>query len=305
MRRIGAVAFALLVLARPAGAWNGFGHRVIAAIAYHQIGPELRERVVGLLGSHPAAADPGFWAAHEHNGPDRGLNALMNASIFPDDARSEGPFHAYHIGRAHYVNWRIRADLDGRVEEPATDADAADDLHRDLLTSLATNVAVVRDGSATDRDRAVALSWIAHQVGDLHQPLHTVARFTPELPGGDRGGNEVRVPGGNLHGYWDNVLGRDESPPVVEALARALESEHPRDSFETELAVAADDFRSIGLEGVGLATGLVYRDLDPAFGRFEELPVGYAADAEKAARRRVALAGYRLADLLRSMLGDR
>lgn len=300
-RRIVRIAAMLLALGMPAPswAWNSFGHRVIAAIAFRELDPASRAKVVALLEKHPAATDPEFWKAHEFNGDDPGLNLFMNASIFPDDVRGDGPFHSYHISRAHYVNWRIRADRDGRVEDPAATDD--DDPHGDVLESLATNVKTVKDASASAADRAVAMSWIFHQLGDLHQPLHTVARFTQALPGGDRGGNEVRVPGGNLHGYWDNALGRDEAPASVDRLAAELVSQLPRASLDGELALPAEDFRGIGREGVQIATGMAYRDLDPSIAEFAEFPVGYRVDAEKISRRRMALAGYRLAGLLKEL----
>ena len=31
---------------------------------------------------------------------------------------------------------------------------------------------------------AIALCWLLHLYGDLHQPLHCVARFSPEFPDG-------------------------------------------------------------------------------------------------------------------------
>jgi hypothetical protein len=45
----------------------------------------------------------------------------------------------------------------------------------------------------------------------------------------------------------------------------------------------------------------VYRDLDPEITNFADLPVGYEADAKRVARRRAALAGYRLADELKRL----
>ena len=40
----------------------------------------------------------------------------------------------------------------------------------------------------TDPERkAVALAWLFHLVGDIHQPLHTAQLFTVEYPKGDRG----------------------------------------------------------------------------------------------------------------------
>jgi len=45
----------------------------------------------------------------------------------------------------------------------------------------------------------------------------------------------------------------------------------------------------------------VYNNLDPEITNFVDVPVGYDADARRAARRRVALAGYRLADELKRL----
>jgi S1/P1 Nuclease len=41
--------------------------------------------------------------------------------------------------------------------------------------------------------KAIALAWLFHLVGDIHQPLHTAQLFTTEYPQGDRGGNEICV----------------------------------------------------------------------------------------------------------------
>jgi hypothetical protein len=290
----------LLTPVQPARAWNGFGHRVVAAIAFAQLDPTERAKVSRLLSSHPAAADP-FWLQHDDNGPDPALNLFMNASIFPDDVRGRGPFNVYHISRAHYVNWQVRADQGGQVLDPAQEP-GDDDPHRDVLKSLETNVATVKSASASPADKSIALSWIFHQVGDLHQPLHTVARFSSALPGGDRGGNQVRVPGGNLHGFWDGVLGRDQAPANVIDTARSLTAEHPRASFGPELAKGPTDFTSFGKEGADLAVKVVYRNLPAEQVQFVDFPIGYQADAASTARRQATLAGYRMADLLRELI---
>jgi len=38
--------------------------------------------------------------------------------------------------------------------------------------------------------RAIALAWLFHLVGDIHQPLHTAQLFTVDYPQGDRGGKK-------------------------------------------------------------------------------------------------------------------
>jgi S1/P1 Nuclease len=80
-----------------------------------------------------------------------------------------------------------------------------------ILTAMAENESVVKKESDGER-KAIALAWLFHLVGDIHQPLHTAQLFTVEYPKGDRGGNEicVRVTQAgqplDLHRFWDGVI---------------------------------------------------------------------------------------------------
>ena len=292
-----AAVAALLAGPSPTLAWNNAGHRITAAIAYRQLDEATRKRVADLLRAHPAYTT--LWTGHPHDGTDPDLNLFMNAALFPDEARRGGPFESYNRSAAHYVNYRIMADQGNKVLDPIPG--------ENVLHSYRANVQTVADPGNKAGDRAVALSWIFHQAGDIHQPLHAVARFGKATPQGDRGGNEVGFPGlgpvppspryrPNLHGYWDGLLGLNEAPEFIEAQARELTAEFPRDQFAAELA--RTEIGDWALESVDLALAQVYRDLDPAIKTFAEVPIGYQADARRAARRRAALAGYRLADQL-------
>jgi hypothetical protein len=85
---------------------------------------------------------------------------------------------------------------------------SADDCVADKVEEFAGELA----NPATDlEEQVVALKFILHFVGDLHQPLH-------DADDHDRGGNDKRVSAagfkaGNLHHYWDtefvNQLGSD------------------------------------------------------------------------------------------------
>ena len=70
----------------------------------------------------------------------------------------------------------------------------------------ASSPPILADPSASARQRATALKFLVHLVGDLYQPLHR-----PDH--GDRGGNELgrRLSGNrsNLHHVWDSELVRD------------------------------------------------------------------------------------------------
>ena len=61
-----------------------------------------------------------------------------------------------------------------------------------IITALAENESVVRNSNDPQR-KAIALAWIFHLVGGIHQPLHAAQLFTVDYPEGDRGGNEICV----------------------------------------------------------------------------------------------------------------
>jgi hypothetical protein len=298
VQRLVVLVSMILVIPSLAHAWNYTGHRVIASIAYRQLDDQTRRKIAERLEKHPAYAD--LWANRATNGPNGVLNLFWNASVFPDDARSEA-WKRFNRPMAHYVNYRILGDQGNKVEPPVEG--------ENILNSYAAHLKQIQDPRTSDEDRALHLSWVFHQAGDIHQPLHAVARFSKALPEGDRGGNEVKVPnprnageyGGNLHAYWDDLPGTDDDPAGVERLADELVRDYPRESFADDLKKT--NIRDWAEDSVRLALEAVYHGLDPETTTFAELPLGYEADAKRVARRRAALAGYRLAEELKRLLG--
>src|SRR5262249_11163236 len=61
----------------------------------------------------------------------------------------------------------------------------------DVVCALKQRVAELRLRTAADDDRAVALCWLLHLTGDVHQPLHCASLFTDKFPEGDFGGNAI------------------------------------------------------------------------------------------------------------------
>jgi S1/P1 Nuclease len=122
--------------------------------------------------------------------------------------------------------------------------------------------------------------------------------------------NEVHAPnprghgdrGNNLHAYWDELLGTDQEPAAVKKLADHLIREFPRAGFANELGKT--NIRDWAEESVQVSLKSVYNNLDPEITTFADLPVGYEADATRAARRRAALDGYRLAEELKKLFAD-
>lgn len=59
---------------------------------------------------------------------------------------------------------------------------------------------------------------LSHFVGDVHQPLHAVTRYTKNYKKGDAGGNLFKLNFGyikNLHALWDAILTLDAGGDTV------------------------------------------------------------------------------------------
>jgi hypothetical protein len=63
-----------------------------------------------------------------------------------------------------------------------------------LLQELPRRQEEVRDPATEAVKRAIALCWVLHLVGDIHQPLHAAALFSKDSLKGDRGGNAAFMP---------------------------------------------------------------------------------------------------------------
>jgi hypothetical protein len=202
---------------------------------------------------------------------------------------------------------------------------------RHVLAALKRCVQRLEAADTSDKEKAINLCWLLHLVGDLHQPLHATsliaskAVFGPPLdpPHGDEGGNRlvVRAKAGDtkavkLHFYWDALLFSDEPafPAVDAVVANWLnDARYKRDQLPE---LKATEFLAWAEEGRELAKTVVYKGGDGFLkarslaGRRVELegldapvlPEGYRKAAEEVARRRMMLAGYRLADQIRAAL---
>jgi len=185
-RLLVAAFLAAAALPSPALAWGKTGHRVVAAIADTQLSGLARAHIREILG-------PG--------------ESLVDAANWPDEMRSApGKFWQKTATPWHYVT------LNGIVYDHAPP-------EGDALEALEHFRKVLQDPKADLADKQMALRFIIHIVGDLHQPLH-VGKCC------DRGGNDVKVTffgkPTNLHGVWDSQL-VDEEQLSYSELAEKLE----------------------------------------------------------------------------------
>jgi S1/P1 nuclease len=279
--------------------WNSTGHEVIAAIAWSHLTPLVRTKVVALLRHGPPEAHLGDLEPTSGTPDERARRLFVAASTWSDLIRNrEIAQHAYDRSAWHYADtfWK---EKDGKIEPLPEMRPGAENAVERISAMRAVLAAAGADSS-----RAVALAWIEHLVGDIHQPLHASSRVTPELPKGDRGGNDFRL-GGNpnsLHAYWDDILDLVERPDGdleagVDRWASVIEERHPISSFTAaELDAGVDVWAR---ESVEIAQRVLY---PPTLAEHAVPSAEYRKTADGVAETRIALAGYRLAAVLNKVI---
>ncbi len=172
--RVLVLAAAAIALASSSSvlAWGPIGHRITGAIADDNLSGAARANVRLLVGSE----------------------TLAEASTWPDDMRSDPASFWQKLSPPwHYVTLPEGDTYKKSFAPPEGDA----------MTALDRFTATLRDPKASLEDKRLALHFVVHIIGDLHQPLH-VGR------GNDRGGNDVSVTffnkSTNLHSLWDSGL---------------------------------------------------------------------------------------------------
>jgi hypothetical protein len=165
-----ALVLLLAVLsAGPAAAWGPNGHRAVGQVADNHLTPEARAALEELMG-HESLARGGTWA---------------------DDIRSDPAWD--RASTWHYISIDDHETLETTERNP----------RGDVLEAMERFEAVLRNPEASREDRVIAVRFLTHFVGDVHQPLHVGRRD-------DRGGNEIVVlwhgEATNLHSVWDHHM---------------------------------------------------------------------------------------------------
>ena len=287
----------LAFVASPALAWTRPAHMVSAAIAYEELRrehPGVLEHVLELAGAHP---DRGAFevAIGRATGEERDRRVFMEMARWPDDAR--GTHHDHPTW--HYA---LRA---------VPDASHAAGVTGSAIEAFALNLSVARDERASRAERAIALCWLFHLVGDIHQPLHTASWISPSFAQGDHGGSlqyvidpATRLPV-TLHWYWDDRVHREAEPDAAMARARDLMKSFPRSQFTQVIAFSGpEDFSRWAQESYAIASDWVYAPplvASPVAANAALPPASYDLRVRNTAEIRLTVSAYRLADLLRAV----
>jgi hypothetical protein len=271
-----------------AHAWGDEGHQIVALIAEHYLDAQVKLRVEALLASDSSALVSDTSMANEATWADR----------YRDSDRDAGARRYQQTRQWHYVDLELsspnldRACFAHPALPPATPASAgpADDCVVDKIDQFEAELSNPHTGTG---ERRLALQFLLHLVGDVHQPLHA-------SDDADEGGNLKRVSArglhaGSLHHYWDTefvrLLGEQPQPTSRRLLAQISAA----DVKAWQRGGPADWAR----ESFSLAKAVAYDPLPQARARGGyRLSAGYVRDAVNAVQLQLSRAGVRLAAVL-------
>ncbi len=166
------IAALVLMSSSAVFAWGNTGHRVVGEIADRFLDVDTSVKVFKILKGQ----------------------GLAHVATWPDEIKSD-PTNYQYTYSWHFTTWPTEEHDHTEAEETATSGV--------ILKSINEQLAVLRDPKATDDQKAFALKFIVHLVGDIHQPLHVGN-------GTDQGGNFCKVTymgkAYNLHSLWDEGI---------------------------------------------------------------------------------------------------
>ena len=139
MKRILLFAIAVQLLVGNAFSWGNKGHDVTCAIAARHLSKEAQSAVTSLLDG----------------------KSMIYYSAWMDQASNNIQEHL-HTKSWHYKNIDANDTFDNAKLNPKGD----------ILTALDEQIAILQDTEASRERKSLALKFLIHLIGDLHQPLH-------------------------------------------------------------------------------------------------------------------------------------
>jgi hypothetical protein len=312
MRKIFTLLTALPLLAGSAFGWGCEGHQMIALIARAHLTPAASAAVDQLLRESPI--DP----ALERFCKDRPADPMADSATWADDTK-----RMEKTGEWHYVDIPLAASEGDAMTWCAPIGPSVDNKDRPgcILNGAIYELGILRDKVRPAAERAQALRYVIHFLGDLSQPLHATDNR-------DQGGNCTSISApfldkpANLHGIWDYALIANELKQkqlTQIQLAAVIDKE-----FSAKWNIwgtAPVDLPAWAWDSHKIAAAVTYGDLTPAIptaSRDAGLADKAACDAGRATtaalhvsispsyidaampmiHQQIAAGGYRLADVL-------
>ncbi|MFQ5752728.1 MAG: S1/P1 nuclease [bacterium] len=281
----------LLFLNTSLSAWWDSGHMAVVQIAYEELQPEAKDK-----------ADAYMEAV---SGPFPNYSDFIMASIWADDI--------IHDGIKSFFTWHGSArpfDPEGILSQQEHEKILASIKGNDIVWIIKECMKTLKDPKATPWAKGFMLRFLIHMVGDVHQPSHCITYYSRQFPEGDRAGTLFKIKHErykSLHDMFDGAFGlgdrrperpmSEEDKQYLDDLVSLLKERFPRDSFRQLGEQNIDKWRQ---ESYDIGVHFAYANLSPN----EPTTDQFMEEGKIITGRQLALAGYRLADLLNSVLGE-
>jgi hypothetical protein len=286
MKAIFAALALCMIIPQHALAWGDDGHKVVALIADHYLTPEVRNTVGALL-----AQDSDPLTAHD----------IASEATWADKYRNSHRETAnWHFVDIEIDNPDISSACAGRPPLPPNTL-ASNGPPACILDKIQQFTTELAKPGTDPEERLVALKFLLHFVGDLHQPLHSSDNH-------DRGGNQIKVivdgfdhkPRDELHAFWDTQFVEAQENSPSEFAQRLIAQITPQKKAEWEKG-APDDW---AMEAYVMAKADVYGDPPLSKDMPQHLDQAYVDRAEKDVRLQLSRAGVRLAAIINKALSS-
>ena len=245
--------------------WNANGHKVIAQIGYAHLNPHAKQMVDDLTKVLDEKYPP--------------KARFMYASIWPDLLKIQDDVDAF--SNWHFINYPYSVD-GTKTKSYNTE---------NVVWAINQSEKVLLSPKANKYEKAIFLRFLLHFVGDAHQPLHCITRYSKSQPYGDKGGNlfPIKNRAKKLHPYWDQGLGLLRR--YDKKLALKIQQNYPESYFDTRANnLNPQDWSK---ESFNIGTDFVY-----TIDANTRPSSTYVATGQKIVAKQLALAAYRLANLL-------
>lgn len=270
--------------------WGNEGHEIAALVAAHYLEPVVRTRVDALLNSDNTNLTKTD-LVHEATWADR----------YRDSDRDTTKIRYERTRRWHFVDTSIATgDLDAACsghpalasgtpafKGPKT-ACAVDKIHQFAVELARADTAPA--------ERRVALQYLLHLVGDIHQPLH--ASNDQDAGGNAKNVSAKNIAPGTLHGYWDTEFVRRLGGDANEVAEMLIE----RITDAQEQAWSAGNATDWATESFEVAKKEAYGRLPKPKKNAYYVNASYTFNATGVVATQLSKAGVRLAKVLNEAL---
>ncbi len=283
--------FLLLCTTQKIYCWWDVPHMVVVQIAKDQLDPATIERAEELI------------RYCENDFPQS--NTLVTAACFADDITSLGlsGFKVWHGVLTPYSADGFLTDREiGCIKTLIND--------NNLLSAIRQSLKTLKNPAASKWEKYFMLRFLLHTVADIHQPLHCAQLYNEQFPHGDLAGHRFLITGTpyrSLHVLWDAAFGvgaakmyrplNQDDSDTIQTLSRYIASCYPPESLPERNIM---DIAVWSEESYELAAKVAYLGIFPGEVPSEE----YMEKRRDTALRQIALAGYRLANLLKDLFGE-